>query len=98
MDKEIQRMYSHICVSKRKDPVMLFASNSGDTNTNTVITKKWWVERLLYSHDSAWCLTCSTTPSPGGQCNRNREKKDSVMMFASNSRDRNTNTIMTKEW
>ncbi len=99
IDKEIQRiMYGHIFGSNRKDSVMLFASNSRDTNTNTVMTKKWWVERLLYSHNSAWCLTCGTTPSPGWQCNRNREKKDSVVMFASNSRDTNTNTIMTKEW
>jgi hypothetical protein len=47
IDKEIQRMYSHVCGSNRKDSVMLFASNSRDTNTNTVMTKKWWVEILL---------------------------------------------------
>jgi hypothetical protein len=28
IDKEIQRMYGHVCGSNRKDSVMLFASNS----------------------------------------------------------------------
>lgn len=70
----------------------MFASNSRDRNTNTIMTKEWWMEWLLYSHDSAWCHLHPLQHHLEGQYNRNKEKKDLIMMFASHPKYRITNT------